>query len=152
MRALHTEKAAYVAVHVNHPRELTEAARRAATKLIDAGIPLLSQSVLLKGVNDDIVTMEALMRALVEARIQPYYLHHMDLAPGTEHFRTSIAEGQALMRALRARASGLCTPHYVADIPGGYSKALLSENDVQGTGDSCALRDGEGVWHEYPDC
>ena len=110
VRALHTEKAAYVAVHVNHPRELSDAARRAAAKLIDAGLPLLSQSVLLKGVNDNVETLEALMRALVEARIQPYYLHHMDLAPGTEHFRTTIAEGQALMRAARPRLGSVPAP------------------------------------------
>jgi lysine 2,3-aminomutase len=151
VHALRTEKATYVAVHVNHPRELTAQARRAAAKLIDAGIPLLSQTVLLKGVNDEIATLEALMRALVEARIQPYYLHHMDLAPGTAHFRTTIAEGQALMRALRARASGLCQPHYVADIPGGYAKALLSETDVDRGEGACALRDAQGFWHDYPD-
>ena len=88
-------RAVYVAVHANHPRELTEAARAACARLADAGIPLLSQTVLLKGVNDDAETLAALMRAFVEARVKPYYLHHLDLAPGTSHFRTSIAEGQA---------------------------------------------------------
>ena len=150
VRAIKTEKATYVAVHVNHPRELSAAARRAAARLIDAGIPLLSQSVLLKGVNDDVATLEALMRALVETRIQPYYLHHMDLAPGTSHFRTTIAEGQALMRELRARASGLAQPHYVLDIPGGYAKAQLTPCDAEATGDSHRVRDAEGEWHPYP--
>ena len=80
---------------------------------------MVSQSVLLRGVNDDARTLEALMRAFVECRIKPYYLHHADLAPGTSHFRTTIAEGQALMRALRGRVSGLAQPAYVLDIPGG---------------------------------
>jgi lysine 2,3-aminomutase len=150
VRAIKTQKATYVAVHVNHPRELTRAAQRACTRLIDAGIPLLSQSVLLKGINDDVATLEALMRALVETRIQPYYLHHLDLAPGTSHFRVPIAEGQRLMRELRARSSGLCQPHYVLDIPEGYAKALLTLSDIEQTGDSHRLRDAAGRWHPYP--
>ena len=135
---------------MNHPRELSDAARAACARLIDAGIPLLSQSVLLKGVNDDVATLEALMRALVETRIQPYYLHHLDLAPGTSHFRVPIAEGQRLMRELRARASGLCQPHYVLDIPDGYAKALLNLPDIEQAGDSLRLRDAKGRWHPYP--
>ena len=91
-------KTVYVAVHANHPRELTEAARAACARLADAGIPLVSQTVLLKGVNDNAETLAALMRAFVEARIKPYYLHHPDLAPGTSHFRLSIEEGQAIVR------------------------------------------------------
>ena len=150
VRAIKTRKASYVAVHVNHPRELSHAAQRACARLIDAGIPLLSQSVLLKGVNDDVTTLEALMRALVETRIQPYYLHHLDLAPGTSHFRVPIAEGQRLMRELRARSSGLCQPHYVLDIPDGYAKALLNLGDIEQTGDSHRLRDATGQWHPYP--
>ena len=89
-------KAVYVALHANHARELTDAARAACARLIDAGIPMLSQTVLLKGVNDDAETLAALMRAFVEARVKPYYLHHLDAAPGTSHFRVSIAEGQTL--------------------------------------------------------
>ncbi len=149
-RAIATARqATYVAVHVNHPRELSAPARRACARLIDSGIPLLSQSVLLKGVNDDAETLEALMRALVETRIKPYYLHHADLAPGTGHFRTSVAEGQTLMRGLRARASGLCQPHYVLDIPGGHAKAQLSPSDIEGSPGAYRLRDGENCWHLY---
>jgi lysine 2,3-aminomutase len=144
-----TRQATYVAVHVNHPRELSGPARRACARLIDSGIPLLSQSVLLKGVNDDAETLEALMRALVETRIKPYYLHHADLAPGTAHFRTGIAQGQTLMRGLRARASGLCQPHYVLDIPGGHAKAQLSPSDIEGSHGAYRLRDGEDCWHLY---
>src|SRR5258708_11143766 len=119
-------RASYVVLHVNHPRELTPAARAACGRLIDAGIPMLSQSVLLRGVNDDAATLGALMRALVENRIKPYYLHQGDLAPGTAHLRASIATGQDLMRALRGRYSGLCQPSYVLDIPGGAGKVPAS--------------------------
>jgi len=149
VRAIKSDKATYVAIHVNHARELSSAARCAAARLADAGFPLLSQSVLLKGVNDDAATLQALMRALVESRIKPYYLHHMDLAPGTEHFRTEIADGQALMRQLRAAASGLCQPDYVLDIPDGYVKARLSPCDLEQTKSSSRLRDAQGVWHDY---
>jgi len=149
IRALLTGKATYVAVHVNHPRELSDAAREACARLVNAGIPLLSQSVLLKGVNDDAATLEALMRGLVEARIKPYYLHHPDLAPGTAHLRAELAHGQALMRQLRAHASGLCQPDYVLDIPGGYAKAQLHGSDIEADGKSWRVRDAEGRWHLY---
>jgi lysine 2,3-aminomutase len=115
-------QATYVVLHVNHARELTQQARAACAQLIDAGIPLLSQTVLLKGVNDAPATLAELFRALVENRIKPYYLHHADLAPGTGHLRTTIADGQRLMRALRGTLSGLCQPTYVLDIPGGAGK------------------------------
>src|SRR5262245_36985378 len=118
----------WIAVHANHPRELSDEARAACARLADAGIPLVSQTVLLRGVNDDAATLEALMRAFVENRIKPYYLHHGDLAPGTAHLRTSIAEGQELMRHLRGRVSGLCQPEYVLDIPGGHGKAPVGPN------------------------
>jgi lysine 2,3-aminomutase len=113
----------WIAVHANHPREFSHGARAATARLADAGIPLVSQSVLLRGVNDDAVTLEALMRTFVENRIKPYYLHHGDLAPGTAHLRTTLEHGQELMRALRGRVSGLCQPEYVLDIPGGHGKA-----------------------------
>ena len=114
-----------MALHANHARELTGAARAACARLVDAGIPMLSQTVLLKGVNDDAETLAALMRAFVEARVKPYYLHHLDAAPGTSHFRTTIAEGQRLMRSLRGRLSGLAQPTYVLDIPGGHGKVPI---------------------------
>jgi lysine 2,3-aminomutase len=113
----------WVALHANHASELTAAARAACARLIDAGIPMVSQSVLLAGVNDNAADLEALMRAFVECRIKPYYLHHGDLAPGTAHLRTTLAHGQALMRQLRGRVSGLCQPDYVLDIPGGAGKS-----------------------------
>jgi lysine 2,3-aminomutase len=142
-------KAVYVAVHCNHPRELTPAVRAACARMIDAGIPLLSQSVLLRGVNDDIDTLEQLMRGLVETRIRPYYLHHADLAPGTSHFRTTVERGQALVRELRDRVSGLAQPHYVIDIPGGVSKALASRADVETEDGRIRLRGRDGDWRDY---
>ena len=151
VRAIATRRqAVYVAVHINHPRELSPEARRACARLIDAGIPLISQSVLLRGINDDPDTLESLMRALVEIRIKPYYLHHADLAPGTAQFRTTIAQGQTLMRELRARASGLCQPGYVLDIPGGHAKANVAPSDLDGEPGSYRLRDGSDFWHAYP--
>lgn len=118
-------KAVYVALHANHPREFTFQGRGAIARLVAAGIPLVSQSVLLKGVNDDVETLAALMRTFVANRVKPYYLHHADLAPGTGHFRTTVAEGQALMHALRGRLSGLAQPTYVLDIPGGVAKVPI---------------------------
>lgn len=120
----------WVAVHANHARELSAPARAACARLVDAGIPLVSQSVLLRGVNDTVATLSDLMRAFVECRIKPYYLHHGDLAPGTAHLRTTLAEGQELMRQLRGRVSGLCQPDYVIDIPGGAGKSPVGPNYV----------------------
>ncbi|MCX7584791.1 lysine-2,3-aminomutase-like protein [Phenylobacterium sp. 58.2.17] len=139
-------KAVYVALHANHSRELTPAARAACARIIDAGLPMLSQTVLLKGVNDDPETLGALMRGFVENRIRPYYLHQGDLAPGTSHQRTSIAEGRAVMRALRGRFSGLCQPTYVLDIPGGHGKVPVGPNYVGET----SVEDPNGVIHAYP--
>ena len=138
----------YVALHANHPRELTEAARAACARIVDAGVPMLSQTVLLRGVNDDAETLAALMRAFVEARVKPYYLHHLDLAPGTSHFRTGIAEGQALMRALRARLSGIGQPTYVLDIPGGHGKVPIGPGYLAEDG---TIADPAGIAHDYPE-
>jgi len=123
LRAPH--KAVWVALHCNHPRELTPAADAAIARLIDAGLPLVSQSVLLAGVNDDGETLEALMRGFVARRIKPYYLHQLDPAPGTRRFFVDEARGAALMAGLRGRASGLCQPCYVRDLPGKPAKTVL---------------------------
>jgi lysine 2,3-aminomutase len=152
VEALSAEKAVYVVVHANHPRELTAAAKEAVTRLVRAGIPLLSQTVLLRGVNDDAAVLEALFRGLVAMRVKPYYLHHADLARGTAHFRTGIAEGQRLVRRLRAGASGLCQPAYVLDIPGGWGKVPLAS--CAATPDPSSggwtVEDGAGGRHAYP--
>jgi lysine 2,3-aminomutase len=129
VRAIKVEaKPTYVVLHVNHARELTQASRAACARIVDAGIPMLSQSVLLHGVNDDAETLEGLMRALVETRIKPYYLHQGDRAPGTAHLRTGVDDGQDLMRVLRGRLSGIAQPTYVLDIPGGAGKVPIGPN------------------------
>jgi lysine 2,3-aminomutase len=149
VRALRVnKKASFVVLHANHPRELSKQAQAACARLVDAGIPMLSQTVLLRGVNDDAETLGALMRALVECRIKPYYLHHADLAPGTAHLRTTIAEGHALMRTLHGRTSGLCQPAYVLDIPGGYGKSPIGPNYL--SADGSIVRDFVGRMHRYP--
>jgi lysine 2,3-aminomutase len=144
-----SKKAVYIAVHCNHASELSSSARAALARLADAGLALLSQTVLLEGVNNDIDTLAELMRSLVEARVRPYYLHHPDLAPGTSHFRLSLAEGQGLVRELRDRISGLSQPHYVIDIPGGISKALASPSDVETEDGRVRLRGRDGAWRDY---
>jgi len=141
-------KAVFVALHANHPRELTDGARAACARIVEAGIPMVSQTVLIKGVNDDAETLAALMRAFVAARVKPYYLHHMDLAPGTSHFRVTIAEGQQIMRALRGRVSGLALPTYVLDIPGGHGKVPIGPNYLSEDG---SIIDPSGAAHAYPD-
>jgi lysine 2,3-aminomutase len=138
--------AVWVSVHVNHPRELSARCAAALARLADAGLPLLSQSVLLRGVNDDAATLEALFRALIRHRVRPYYLHHPDLARGTSHFRPSLAEGQALMRALRGRLSGIAQPTYVLDIPGGAGKVPVGPDWLEEGG----VSDPWGGVHAYP--
>jgi lysine 2,3-aminomutase len=140
-------KTVYVALHANHARELTTEARAACARIINAGIPMLSQTVLLKGVNDDAETLAVLMRAFAETRIKPYYLHHPDLAPGTSHFRLSIARGQAIVRQLRGRVSGLAQPTYVLDIPGGYGKVPVESRYIEEDG---RVTDQAGSEHKYP--
>lgn len=144
-------KTVYVALHANHPRELNAATRAACARLIDAGIAMISQTVLLNGINNDPDTLAELMRTFVEMRIRPYYLHHPDLAPGTSHFRVSIEEGQQLVAGLRGRISGLCQPVYILDIPGGYGKAEIRPASIEARGDGCfTVRDFRGGEHQYP--
>ncbi len=138
--------AVYVALHANHPREFTADGRAAVARLADAGLALISQTVLLKGINDDAAVLEDLMRTFVANRVNPYYLHHGDLAPGTSHFRTTIAEGQELMRALRGRLSGIAQPTYVVDLPGGHGKVPVGPSYI----DEGRIADPGGEWHVYP--
>jgi lysine 2,3-aminomutase len=148
--ALHAPGATtWVAVHANHAREFAPQARRAIARLVEGGVMLVSQSVLLKGVNDNADALAELMRAFVENRIKPYYLHHPDLAPGTGHFRLGIEDGLALMKALRARVSGLAMPTYMLDIPGGFGKVPLDSDHVEKTATGHRIRDVRGQWHDY---
>jgi lysine 2,3-aminomutase len=127
--ALDTPKGFFLCVHANHAREFSEAAREALGRLVRAGIPLLGQSVLLRGVNDSAAALEDLFRAMLRSRVKPYYLHQLDLAPGTARFRVPAAEGLALVQALRGRITGLAQPAHVVETPGGGGKVLVRAPD-----------------------
>ncbi len=146
------ETAVWVVLHTNHPREMTAGARAACARLVDGGVPMLSQSVLLAGVNDDADTLAELFRTLVAQRIKPYYLHHPDLARGTSHFRVTLEAGQALLRRLRGRVSGLCQPTYVLDLPGGHGKVPVGPTYAQPDQEAGAwtVQDPWGTSHIYP--
>ena len=149
--ALRARPTTYLVLHTNHAQEVTPAAQAALKRLADAGIPLLSQTVLLKGINDSAATLESLFRTLLRHRVTPYYLHHCDLARGTSHFRTTIAAGQAIMAQLRGRLSGIGLPTYVLDIPGGFGKVPIGPGYVQPTGDDYQITDWQGRRHAYRD-
>ncbi len=136
LAALTQRRPVYIAMHINHPGEFNPASIAAIEKLADSGIVLVGQTVLLKGINDNVETLGKLMRAMVKHRIKPYYLHHVDMATGTSHFRTTIAEGQQIMAGLRGRYSGLCQPEYVLDIPGGAGKSPIGPNYIRKDGDA----------------
>lgn len=151
VQALRVMTPTYVAVHINHPDELTTDVKTACAKLADAGIPLLGQTVLLKEINDRAEVLERLFRGLVELRIKPYYLHVGDKAKGTSHFRTGIAAGQQLMRELRGPVSGLCQPTLMLDVPGGYGKVPVGPCYVEHSPDGCQVSDVHGTRHDYPE-
>lgn len=142
--ALETEKAMWMAVHVNHARELAAPARSSLRRIARRGIPLLGQSVLLRGVNDSEDALEALFRTMVENRMRPYYLHQLDPAPGTAHFHVPVEEGQRLLAGLRGRVTGLAWPIYVLDIPGGHGKVPLGPDYILG---ARQVRDPQGGTH-----
>jgi lysine 2,3-aminomutase len=112
----------WLMTHFNHPRELSERARAACQRLVDAGFPVMNQTVLLKGINDTVATLSALFKALVRERVRPYYLLQMDPVNGTSHLRTTVAQGERLMRELQGKISGIALPKYIVDTPGGYGK------------------------------
>ena len=145
-----TSKAVHVVVHANHARELTADARAAIARMVDSGVVVLSQSVLLRGVNDTFEALADLMRGFVEARVRPYYLHQMDFAPGTSHFRVPLDQGRDLVQRLRNELSGICQPTYVIDIPGGVSKAVAAASDVDIGDDRVRIRGRDGGWRAYP--
>jgi lysine 2,3-aminomutase len=137
-------------VHFNHPDELTPGARAALGLLADAGCPLGSQTVLLKGVNDDPEIMKRLMQELLKCRVRPYYLYQADLVAGAEHFRTSVAKGLEIIRALRGWTSGLAVPHFVIDAPGGGGKIPILPDYVQAITDrEIVLRNYAGRTYRY---
>jgi lysine 2,3-aminomutase len=141
----------WLVVHTNHPDEISRAAAGALRRLSRAGVPLLSQTVLLKGVNAEVEVLERLFRALIRNRVKPYYLHHPDLARGTGHFRVTLAEGQAIMRALRGRLTGIAQPHYVLDIPGGHGKVPVGPSYLRTEEEHWVVTDPAGREHGYRD-
>lgn len=146
-------KAVWLLLHANHAREFVPAARAAIARLVDAGIPVLGQSVLLRGVNDSPAALTDLFRAMVSNRIKPHYLHHGDLARGTGHFRLSLREGQDLMRRLRGHVSGLLQPTYILDIPGGHGKVPVGPVYAAPAADGggWTVSDPWGCSHAYDD-
>ena len=140
----------YVALHANHAREFTPQARCAISRIVDAGIPMLSQTVLLRGINDNVETLCDLMRTFVENRIKPYYLHHLDRAPGTAHFRVPLETGRSLVSALQGTVSGTCQPTYILDLPGGHGKVPVGPVYAE-TADAgeFILTNYRGIQHRY---
>lgn len=149
--ALKGETPVWVVLHCNHAKELSPEARTSIARLVDAGFPMLSQTVLLRGVNDEPAAMESLMRALIECRIKPYYLHQGDKARGTSHFRTTLAAGRKLMDSLRGRLSGIAQPTYVLDIPGGFGKVPAQSAWIEPDSHGWRVRDPDGKTHKYVD-
>lgn len=121
----------FINIHFNHPREITPQSAAACNMMADAGIPLGSQTVLLKGVNDDPATMKTLMQKLLTIRVKPYYLHQADPVLGTGHFRTSCKTGLDIMDSIRGYTSGLCVPYFMVDLPGGGGKVPIGSNYIK---------------------
>ncbi|HEX5279056.1 MAG TPA: KamA family radical SAM protein [Micropepsaceae bacterium] len=142
----------WMSLHFTHPRELTPEVTEATSRLADAGIPLGSQTVLLKGINDDGELMKRLMHGLLMRRVKPYYLYQCDPIKGSGHFRTPVAKGLEIIRALRGYTTGYATPMFVIDAPGGGGKILMAPDSVVGRdGDDLLLRNFEGNVYRYPD-
>jgi len=140
----------FVTTHFNHPDELTVEATAACARLADAGIPLANQTVLLKGINDNLDTLAALCTGLLHRRIRPYYLHQLDPVHGTSHFRVPVETGIELVAGLRRRVSGLAVPHYIIDTPGGHGKVALTPEAIVAFGPVLRLRTADGQIIDYP--
>lgn len=144
----------YVITHFNHARELSPQAIAACGRLADAGIPLDNQSVLLRGINSEAAVLKALFEKLLRARVRPYYLHQLDLAEGIEHFRTPLAVGVEILRALRGHTSGLAIPQLAVDLPGGYGKIAIGPDYIEAVSEAGTLfRNWQGQIcpHPYPE-
>lgn len=151
-RALRSHPAVWVMTHFNHPRELTPQAREACARLVDHGLPVMNQTVLLRGVNDDARTLEELFRGLVRARVRPYYLLQADPVRGSAHLRTPLRRGIALVEALQGRLGGIALPKLVVDTPGGMGKVPIGPSWIVGrVGSTTTLRTPRGVQVEYVD-
>jgi lysine 2,3-aminomutase len=149
VRVLRRYHPLFINTHFNHPAEITEHSARACARLADAGIPLGNQSVLLRGVNDDPAVMKRLMQQLLAIRVKPYYIYQADMVQGTDHFRTSVEEGLAVVRALRGHTSGMAVPAYVIDAPGGGGKIPLLPDYLQQLGEEVILKNYRGDTFRY---
>jgi lysine 2,3-aminomutase len=142
----------WMSLHVTHPAELTEEVTESTARLADVGIPLGSQTVLLKAINDDPAVMVPLMQGLIRRRVRPYYLYQCDPIRGSAHFRTPVEKGLEIIKALRGHTTGYATPMFCIDAPGGGGKILLAPDPVAGRdGDDLLLRNFEGKVYRYPD-
>ena len=142
----------WMSIHFTHPAELTPEVTESTSRLADAGIPLGSQTVLLKGINDDIAVMKKLMHGVLMRRVKPYYLYQCDPITGSAHFRTSVEAGVRIIEGLRGHTTGYAVPQYVIDAPGGGGKIPLLPDYVVGRdGDDLLLRNFEGGIYRYPD-
>ncbi|HEX3808360.1 MAG TPA: KamA family radical SAM protein [Rhizomicrobium sp.] len=142
----------WMSLHVTHPRELTEEVTESFARLADAGIPLGSQTVLMKGINDDIAVMKPLMQGLLARRVKPYYLYQCDPIRGSHHFRTTVEKGLEIIDGLRGHTTGYATPQFAVDAPGGGGKIIVAPDYVVGRdGDDLLLRNFEGGVYRYPD-
>lgn len=142
----------WMSIHATHPAELTPEAQAATARLADAGIPLGSQTVLLKGINDTLATIRSLMHGLLRFRVKPYYLYQSDPISGSSHFRTPVATGLAIIQGLRGHTTGYAVPHLVIDAPGGGGKIPILPDYVVGReGDDLILRNFEGGIYRYAD-
>lgn len=150
--ALRRHPAVWIMTHFNHPKELSAESRAACARLVDAGLPVMNQSVLLRGVNDNAETLEVLFRGLVRTRVRPYYLLQADPVRGTGHLRTSIETGLSLMESLQGRVSGIALPKYIVDTPGGRGKVpLIRDAVVARDGGTTTLRTFRGELVDYID-
>ncbi|HMA15087.1 MAG TPA: KamA family radical SAM protein, partial [Kiloniellaceae bacterium] len=151
-RMLRKHHPVWMSIHVTHPRELTAEVTEAYSRLADAGIPLGSQTVLLKGINDTVDTMKAMMHGLLMRRVKPYYLYQCDPITGSAHFRTPVEKGIEIIEGLRGHTTGYAVPQYVIDAPNGGGKIpLLPDYIVGRDGDDLLLRNFEGGVYRYPD-
>ncbi len=142
----------WMSIHTNHPRELTIESREATARLVDAGIPLGNQAVLLRGVNDDVTVMKALVQKLLMARIRPYYIYQCDLIKGSAHLRTSVRKGLEIMENLRGHTTGYAVPTYVIDAPGGGGKVpVMPDYIIDHDAERIMIRNYEGKIFEYPE-
>jgi lysine 2,3-aminomutase len=142
----------YINTHFNHPSEITPQSAKACNQLVDAGIPLGNQTVLLRDVNNDPAVMKQLMQKLLTIRVKPYYIHQMDRVKGTKHFRTSVEQGLKIMSGLRGHTSGLAVPYYVIDLPGGKGKVAILPDIMKRQGKTLFLCNYLGETIEYRDC